>query len=117
MTTPPERTEKTDWTEAQARQARLEDVARRGWSAQDPDAVVASVLHADGKVDLTVISRLFEGRDAREREAFFWPVFAPVPRADLLYMTYCLLLTPGEAARNFATPGPPAGEDNHDDWA
>ena len=90
--------ETTDET-AQALQAKLENTARTEWGRRDPAVQVASVLHGDGKVDLTVVSALFEGRDGSEREADFWPVFAALPRSELVRMTYCLLVTPGEAAR------------------
>jgi hypothetical protein len=103
--------------EAQALQSRLEAVVREQWGERDPEVQVSSVLREDGKVDMTVVSRLFEGKDGLEREAFFWPTFAPVPKSDLIYMTYCLLLTPEEAARHFAAPGPPSGTDNTDAWA
>jgi hypothetical protein len=89
---------------AEARRARLEALIRARWGEQDPDARIASTLRSDNKIDVTVVSRLFEEKDGLEREAFFWPVFASVPRSDLIYMTYCLLLTPEEAARHFAAP-------------
>lgn len=101
---------------AEALQARLEHRIRAYWSAQDPDVQVSSLLHADGRIDLTVVSRLFADKDGLEREAFFWPVFAPVPKSELIQMTYCLLLTPEEAARHFALSGPPQGQSYHDDW-
>jgi hypothetical protein len=106
-----------DRAEAEALRARLEDVVRAGWGERDPEVRVSSTLHPDNKIDLTVVSALFAGRAGLEREAFFWPVFAPVPRPDLIHMTYCLLLTPEEARRHFATPGPPPGQDNRDAWA
>ncbi|HZO91157.1 MAG TPA: hypothetical protein VFB38_22720 [Chthonomonadaceae bacterium] len=90
---------------AKARQERLERIVRERWGARDPEAQVTSVLRPDGKVDMTVVSRLFEGLGGLEREALFWPTFDPVPKSDLIYMTYCLLLTPEEAARHFAAPG------------
>ncbi len=102
--------------EAQARQNRLEQIVRERWGEQDPAVVVTSSLRDDGKVDMVVVSRLFEGKDGLEREACFWPAFASVPKSDLIYMTYCLLLTPEEAARHFAEPGPPPGRDNEDAW-
>jgi hypothetical protein len=102
---------------AKALQARLESLVRARWGERDPDAKVSSTVRDDGKVDLMVVSRLFEGKDGLEREAFFWPVFAPVPKSDLIHMTYCLLLTPEEAARLFARPGPPPGKDYQDNWA
>jgi hypothetical protein len=102
---------------ATALQARLESLVRTRWSELDPDVKVSSSVRADGKVDMMVVSRLFAGKDGLKREAFFWPVFAPVPKSDLVHMTYCLLLTPEEAARHFAHPGPPPGQDNQDNWA
>ena len=66
---------------------------------------------------MRVVSHLFAGKDGLERESLFYPVFDPVPKTDMLYMTYCLLLTPQEAARNFATPTRPTGENNADAWA
>lgn len=96
---------------AEERRSSLERLLRERWSAKDPEVVVSSRLRPDGKVDFTVISRLFEGKDGLEREAFFWPVFDPVPKSELIYLTYCLLLTPDEAARHFAEgakpPSPP----------
>lgn len=81
-------------------QARLEEVVRQGWGTRDPQAQVTSVLRDGNKIDMTVVSKLFAGMEWREREAAFWPVFAAVPKYDLLYMTCCLLLTPEEAAQS-----------------
>ena len=106
-----------DEAAARALQARLENIVRTRWGALDPDVQVSSVLRDDGKVDMTVISRLFEGKDGLEREAAFWPVFAPVPIADLVHMTYCWMLTPEEARRHLASAGTLPGEDNQDNWA
>ena len=100
--------------ELSALQTRLEEVVRQGWGLRDPNVQVSSVLRDGNKIDMTVISELFSGLEGREREAFFWPVFDPLPKYDLLYMTYCLLLTPEEAARIGA---PSSGRDNADDWA
>lgn len=102
--------------EREALRQQLETVVRTGWGEQDPDVQVISRLNPENKIDMTVISRLFEGRDGLEREAFFWPVFTPVPKPDLVHMTYCLLLTPAEATRYFAEPGKGAGRDNDDAW-
>ena len=96
-----------------ALQTRLEEVVRQGWRERDPDVQVSSVLRDGNKIDMTVISKLFAGLEGREREALFWPVFDPVPKYDLLYMTYCLLLTPEEAVRIEVAPS----KDNTDDWA
>jgi hypothetical protein len=95
-------------------QRRLEEVVRQGWQERDPDVQVSSVLRDGNKIDMTVISKLFAGLEGRERDAEFWPVFEPVPKYDLIYMTYCLLLTPEEASRIDASP---ASTDNSDDWA
>jgi hypothetical protein len=83
------------------RQVRLEALLRERFHDMDPDAVVRSAVRPDGKVDLTVVSRLFEGKDSREREGLFWPVFDPVPKSELIYLTYSLLLTPDEARHDF----------------
>ena len=77
------------------------------WGAKDPEVVVNSRLRPDGKVDITVISREFEEKGGLEREALFWPVFDPVPKPEMIYLTYCLLLTPNEAARHFAEGAEP----------
>ena len=95
---------------------RLQTLVLEHWQSQDPDITASSTLRQDGKIDMQVVSRLFEGKDGLEREAFFYPVFDPVPKTDMMRMTYCLLLTPAEAARNFAQPGKRAGADNRDDW-
>ena len=99
--------------ELSALQTRLEEAVRQGWRAHDPDVQVTSVLRDGNKIDMTVISKVFTGLEGRDREARFWPVFSPVPKYDLLYMTCCLLLTPEEAA---LTPSPSA-KDNTDNWA
>ncbi len=83
------------------RSAALESLIRdcvRGW---DPDAEVRSAFRPDQKMDLTVISTRFEGIDSRDREGSFWQALDPVPKSEMVYLTYCLLLTPREAARNF----------------
>ncbi|MCW3099217.1 MAG: hypothetical protein JWL77_4835 [Chthonomonadaceae bacterium] len=96
-----------------ALQRRLEEVVRQGWQERDPEVRVSSVLRDGNKIDMTVISKLFASLEGRDREAEFWPVFDPIPKYDLIYMTYCLLLTPEEAARIDASP---AARDNSDDW-
>ena len=100
--------------ELSALQMRLEAVVWQGWVERDPAVQITSVLRDGNKIDMTVVSKLFAGLEGRDREAFFWPVFDPIPKYDLLYMTYCLLLTPEEAAR---TASPSTGRDNADDWA
>ena len=98
--------------ELSALQARLEEVVRQGWGERDPDVEVTSVLRDGNKIDMTVISQRFAGLEGRDREASFWPVFDPVPKYDLVYMTYCLLLTPEEAAVGRSSQGTV----NADDW-
>jgi hypothetical protein len=83
------------------RQVRLEALLRVRLHELDHNAEVRSAVRPDGKIDVTVVSRLFEGKDSRDREALFWPVFDPVPKSELIYLTYCLLLTPDEARRDF----------------
>ena len=102
--------------EIEALRERLETLVRERWGANDPDVQVSTNLRRDNKIDMQVVSRLFEGRDGLEREAFFYPVFDPVPKTEMLHMTYCLLLTPQEAARNFAEIGQRTSRDNTDDW-
>lgn len=105
-----------DTGEVEALRQQLEALVLSYWQRQDADIQVFSALKPDGKIDMRVVSRLFEGKDGLEREAFFYPVFDPVPKTDMMRMTYCLLLTPAEAARNFARPDERAGTDNRDDW-
>ena len=100
--------------QSEALRRRLEDLVRERWGEQDPAVQVSSVLRAGGKIDMTVISDLFAGKDGLEREAFFWPVFDPVPKSELIYMTYCLLLTPEEASLHFTRSSPSATPT--DDW-
>ena len=100
--------------ELSALQMRLEAVVWQGWVERDPAVQITSVLRDGNKIDMTVVSKLFMGLEGREREAAFWPVFDPLPKYDLLYMTYCLLLTPEEAV---LVSAPATGRDNSDDWA
>ena len=95
---------------------RLETLVRERWGKEDPDVEVSTTLRDDAKIDMRVVSRLFEGKDGLEWEAFFYPVFDPVPKTEMLHMTYCLLLTPREAARNFAVPGTNTNQNNADNW-
>lgn len=100
----------------EALRERLETLVRERWGENDPDVEVSTTLRDDAKIDMRIVSRLFEGKDGLEREAFFYPVFDPVPKTEMLHMTYCLLLTPHEAARNFAVSNPMLNKDNADDW-
>ncbi len=93
---------------------RLEDLVRQCVTAWDPEAEVRAATRPDGKVDITVVSRRFEGRDSREREADFWPALEPVPKSEMVYLTYCLLLTPEEAERSFSYT--PVVEGAAEDW-
>ncbi len=92
-----------DRNDVEALRERLESLLRQGMDQRDPAATITGILRPDGKLDVTVVSEVFEGMDALEREALVWPLFASVPKPDLVRMTYCLLLTPGEALRNFAS--------------
>ncbi len=95
---------------------RLETLVRERWGENDPDVEVSTTLRKDNKIDMRVVSRLFEGKDGLEREAFFYPVFDPVPKTEMLHMTYCLLLTPQESARNFAVPHSNLNQNDADNW-
>ncbi len=70
------------------------------WKAEDPDLIVKGTVRPDGLFDLQVTSRLFEGKDGLEREAFFWQTFRDLSRDTLVRMTYCLMQTPQEAKGN-----------------
>ena len=83
------------------RQARLEASMRAAVAEWDAGAEVRCALRPDGKMDFTVISRRFEGSDDREREADFWLALDPLPKSEMVYLTFCLLLTPEEAERSF----------------
>jgi hypothetical protein len=76
---------------------RIEQAIRESWSPHDPDIQIIIAAREDGKLDITVISSLFEGRDSFERESDFWPVLRSFSPSDLVHLTYCLLLTPAEA--------------------
>ena len=67
----------------------------------DPGAYLINSGHHNGKIDLTVVSTLFEGMDSSDREGLVWPMLRDLPEQDLLRMTYCLFLTPEEAAQHF----------------
>jgi len=106
-----------DLAEADRLRAHIEDVIRAGWGERDPDVRVTGAVRMACMIDITVVSALFAGHDGLQREALFWPVFAAIPRASLLHMTYCLLLTPDEAAQQFSPGTPVPDTDNADDWA
>jgi hypothetical protein len=89
----------------EARQQRLERAVTTHW---DSEAEIRSHLRPNGMVELTVVSLRFEGVSGSDREGMFWATFAETSREDLIYMAYCLLLTPDEAQRYFA---PAASED------
>src|SRR5436853_155535 len=71
--------------------------------AWDPVAVVRTGVRPDGKMDVTVISDRFANIDSRDREGLFWPALAPIPKSEMVHLTYSLLLTPDEAARSFGS--------------
>ena len=93
----------------------LTDLVRRCALGWDPQADVRSAIRPDGMADVTVVSRRFENCDSREREGIFWPALDPVPRAEMVYFTYFLLLTPEEAARSFDEAAPQT-ESVAEDW-
>ena len=97
-----------------ARSARLETAIRDRWRQQDNEADFRFSVRQGGLMDVTVVSRLFQGCDDREREALFWPVFEPVLKSDRVFLTFCLLLTPEEANRYFAEL--PATDCSTDSW-
>ncbi len=77
---------------------RVEGAIRGAWSERDPHLSVACARRGDGKLDVTVISRLFESRTSEEREILLWSVLRSFPADDSVRMTYSLLLSPAEAA-------------------
>jgi hypothetical protein len=102
---------------AEHRRDRLEALVREQVTDWDPEAVVRSSVRHDGLLDLTVVSHRFDGMDSREREAAFWPALGPVPKPEMIYLTYCLLLTPEEAERSFrgGSESVPAAVDSWDE--
>jgi hypothetical protein len=84
--------------------ARVRDTIARAWAGQDPDAEVVPVRRADGKLDVTVISRLFESANNEDRERILWSAIRSLDVRDTVQMTYSLLLTPSEAAALAADP-------------
>ncbi len=92
--------------EPQERLDSLLEVVKNTWGEQDSEAEIRGVLRPKGLIDLTVISPKFEGLDGLSRESLFWRAFDAVPRDLLVYMTYCLLLTPEEARRHFSSQSP-----------
>jgi hypothetical protein len=95
---------------------RLAEQIRDCVAAWDRDSEVQARIRPDGKLDLTVISRRFEGLDSREREAEFWVALDPVPEFEMVFLTYGLLLTPQEAEREFSEkPVPSVVAENWDE--
>jgi hypothetical protein len=88
--------------QAVAHTERLLELIRSCAEAWDASATVRSVVRPDGKLDLIVTSSRFEGMDSREREAEFWLTLDPLPQTEMVYLTYCLLLTPQEAKQEFS---------------
>jgi hypothetical protein len=93
-----------------ALQNEVENHIRRVWQANDPHVRIVcrprGNAGAPGMLDVTVVSALFAGQDSEARERLFAPVFADVPRDIQMRMTYCLLLTPDEAAHYFPDDAP-----------
>lgn len=75
---------------------------REAWHTEDAEADFRGVLRPNGLCDITVISKRFEGVSGTEREGLFWRAFDSIPRDMLVYMTYCLLLTPDESEKHFS---------------
>jgi hypothetical protein len=98
---------------ADERRGRLQDLIRASVAAWDSDAEVRASARPDGKIDMTIVSCRFEGLDSRDREASFWPALDPVPKSEMVYLTYCLLLTPEEAERSFSGATP---HSESEDW-
>lgn len=76
---------------------RIEQAIREAWSSQDPSLQIDVAARADGKLEITVISAIFEEQDSFERESRLWTVLRPFSPSDLIHLTYSLLLTPAEA--------------------
>jgi hypothetical protein len=96
--------------------ARVLQTLSRAWQDQDPDVRVMLSRRADGKLDLTVVSRLFEAGGSEERERILWSAIRSLDPRDTIQMTYSLLLTPSEAAALAADPlGPVEPADGRKD--
>jgi len=76
---------------------RIEQAIREAWSPQDPNIRVEIASREDGKLEITLISAIFEGQDSFERESGLWTVLRSFSPSDLVRLTYSLLLTPAEA--------------------
>ncbi len=81
---------------------RIRTAVLRYLAVADAAAVVRAGVNSDGKIDMTVISTVFEGLDSMERETRIWPAFRALDPGDLITMTYCLFLTPSEATVHFS---------------
>jgi hypothetical protein len=77
--------------------ARVSEAVTSAWRTDDPEARVAATRRPDGKLDITVISRLFDSLPSVERERLLWSVLRSFPPDDTVRMTYSLLVTPAEA--------------------
>jgi hypothetical protein len=92
---------------------RVEEAVSKAWRTDDPDVRTLTRRHSDGKLDVTVVTRLFESEPCEDRERMLWSVLRSFPPSDTVQMTYSLLLTPSEAS-DFAADLPAAAEDPDD---
>ena len=79
--------------------AKVRRVILHAWREQDPGVVIRTRERADGLLDLTVVTRLFEGMEAFEREPLLWSALRDLTRYDAIHLTYSLLLTPSESVQ------------------
>lgn len=92
---------------------RVNAAVTQAWRTEDPSVRTLARRHADGKLDVTVITHLFESKSSEERETMLWSVLRSFPPSDTVQMTYSLLLTPSEAS-DFAADLPAAAQDPDD---
>lgn len=84
--------------------SRIAERIRAAWRS-DPALRVEVTPRPDGLHDLRVISDRFAGRSAADREQLLWEVLRDADRADLVQMTYGLLLSHEEAAAYQSSQG------------
>ena len=80
----------------------LIDRLREGVRAWDASTTTRTVILPSGLIDVTVVSSRFQGLNSREREEIFWPALDSIPKPQMIHLTYCLLLSPDEAAESFS---------------
>lgn len=81
----------------------VEQMLKADFVATHPDSEIQVSEGWGDNIHILVVSEAFKGMPAEKRDDMVWPILEKLPKADMIHISLCLLLTPEEAETPFAT--------------